>query len=309
MDSAEWISGGKFQLASGSKTIQLWHGAPLKEIELPLHGKRLQKLSLLPRFILQIQKKMIGRYPEYYALITTSNFFTKTAFSSAFKAGYFLECGYPRNDAMLKARGDNERHSSLWINCDHDALQKIDAARRNQLRIILYAPTFRSDLSSPFAEHLSLQSLDNYASIHNFLFIMKLHPLMAGQIQVNNFSHIIHYDPAADIYPALPLMDCLITDYSSIYFDYLLLDKPIIFFPYDLQHYVTDERTLLFDYTEMTPGKLCNTQEELQAALLEPDTEYWEGRRKEVRDKVFDHNDDQAGTRLFRFLTSNEHGS
>ncbi|MEA2114026.1 MAG: CDP-glycerol glycerophosphotransferase family protein, partial [Thermodesulfobacteriota bacterium] len=71
------------------------------------------------------------------------------------------------------------------------------------------------------------------------------------------------------------------------------------------QQYVADERALLFDYRKMAPGKICYVQEELHAALSEPDTPYWTERRKEVRDMVFDHCDDQAGTRLLDYLQSN----
>jgi CDP-glycerol glycerophosphotransferase len=266
MDSAEWISGGKFQLTAGSKLIQLWHGAPLKEIELPLHQRRLQGLSFLPCLVLQIQKKIIGRYPDYYALASTSRFFTQKAFSSAFRARHFVTSGYPRNDAILKAQKDFRRNSPLWINCDLQALQMIDNARSNNLKTILYAPTFRSNLSSPFSENiLSLQALNNFAENHKILLVMKLHPLMAKQFYTENLSHIVHYAPECDIYPALSLIDCLVTDYSSIYFDYLFLDRPIIFFPYDFDHYVADERKLLFDYIDMAPGQLCKTQVELQA--------------------------------------------
>ena len=81
MDSAEWISGGKYQLAASGKLVQIWHGAPLKEIELPLHQRRLARLDFLSRLFLQFQKKITGRYPDHFAVVSTSKFFTKRAFS------------------------------------------------------------------------------------------------------------------------------------------------------------------------------------------------------------------------------------
>ncbi len=305
MDSAEWIHGGKFQLSRASKTIQLWHGAPLKEIELPLFRRRLEKLPVALRFLLKIQKKIIGRYPQYYALLSTSDYFTRKAFSTSFKAKHFLDFGYPRNDSIFKARKDSKQHSSLWINCDQQAMERVKEARTDRQTIILYAPTFRSDLSPPFAENiLSLQTLNTFSKNNNFLFIMKLHPLMANQIHGEDFSHICHYNPKSDIYPALPLMDCLVTDYSSIYFDYLLLDRPILFFAYDLQHYRQDERNLLFEYQKMAPGTICNNQQELFNALLELTEDPWQTERKKVRNRVFDYVDDKAGARILEFLES-----
>ncbi len=303
MDSAEWISGGKFQLSKKSKLIQLWHGIPLKEIELPLHRRRLRTLAFLTRQMLQIQKKVIGRYPEYDLLLSTSEYITRSAFSSAFKARHFAGLGYPRNDAIFKGEKDTDKNSAIWINCDHETIKIIESARSEGKRIILYAPTFRSDLNSPFSEHiLSLPSLNSFAGKHNFLFIMKLHPLMANQFHGKNFSNIIHYGAQCDVYPALFLFDGMITDYSSIVFDYLLLDRPVYFFPYDMDHYIADERNLLFPYEEMMPGPVFKNQAELQAALIGQDTESWARQRKMVREKIFDHLDDHAGQRLYDFL-------
>ncbi|MBM9614399.1 CDP-glycerol glycerophosphotransferase family protein [Desulfobulbus rhabdoformis] len=303
MDSAEWISGGKFQLSSHSKLIQLWHGIPLKEIELPLHRRRLKQLGFFPRWILRIQKRIIGRYPKYHLLLSTSKYITQTAFSSAFRAKYFAELGYPRNDVLFQGQKNMRKSSPIWINCDLETIGIIETARSDGNKIFLYAPTFRSDLSSPFSENiLSLQSLNDFASKNNMLFVMKLHPLMVQQFKDKNTTNIIHYAPDCDIYPALSLFDGLITDFSSIYFDYLLLDRPVYFFPYDMDHYIADERKLLFAYEEMTPGPIVMNQAALQASLVEPDTKDWALQRKVVREKVFEHCDDQASQRIYDFI-------
>ena len=303
MDSAEWISGGKYQLSSQSKFVQLWHGIPLKEIELPLHRRRLNQLAFIPRWVLRVQKKIVGRYPEYELLLSTSKYITQTAFLSAFRAKHFVELGYPRNDAIYLGQRDIRKSSPIWINCDLATIRLIESSRSAGKKIVLYAPTFRADLSSPFSEDiLSLQSLNDFANKHDILFVMKLHPLMAQQYQVENVSNIIHYAPECDIYPVLSLFDGMITDYSSIYFDYLLLDRPVYFFPYDMDHYIADERKLLFTYEEMTPGPIVKNQAALQVALLEPGTEGRALERKVVREKVFDHCDDQASQRLYDFL-------
>ncbi len=136
MDSAEWISGGKYQLAASGKLVQIWHGAPLKEIELPLHQRRLARLDFLSRLFLQFQKKITGRYPDHFAVVSTSKFFTKRAFSSAFRASHYVEAGYSRNDAIFEGQGDLPRTSPLWINCDLKVLTFIDKARSEQLKVI-----------------------------------------------------------------------------------------------------------------------------------------------------------------------------
>ena len=98
----------------------------------------------------------------------------------------------------------------------------------------------------------------------------------------------------ADPYVFLKMADVLITDYSSIYFDYLLLDRPIIFFDYDLKEYLNDSRELYFDYDEFTPGEKVSNYHELKKAIFKSvnsDKEYTTGYsefRKKIRAKVFE---------------------
>ena len=92
---------------------------------------------------------------------------------------------------------------------------------------------------------------------------------MKGRYSIDNFNLLLDYDPQLDIYPLLKHTDMMITDYSSIYFDYLLLDKPIIFYPYDFEQYTKDDRNLLFDYESMTPGPHCQDQTSLEKTILQ----------------------------------------
>ena len=71
----------------------------------------------------------------------------------------------------------------------------------------------------------------------------------------------------ADVYTFLSEVDILITDYSSIYFDYLLWERPIIFFPYDLEYYRDEDRGLIFEYDEYTPGPKIFNAKELENVL------------------------------------------
>lgn len=105
-----------------------------------------------------------------------------------------------------------------------------------------------------------------------------------------------------DIYPALNLFDALITDYSSIYFDFLLLDRPIIFFPYDMENYICNDRSLLFDYKTMAPGPLCTNQNQVEHELLQVTNDQYKKHRKQVTDLVFSHKDDNSSERLWDIL-------
>ena len=95
----------------------------------------------------------------------------------------------------------------------------------------------------------------------------------------------------ADPYVFLKMADVLITDYSSIYFDYLLLDRPIIFFAYDLEEYLSDSREMYFDYDEFTPGEKVNDYQELKSGIVK--VIYYSDQYKEarnlMRNYVFDY--------------------
>jgi CDP-glycerol glycerophosphotransferase len=105
-------------------------------------------------------------------------------------------------------------------------------------------------------------------------------------------------DPA----PLLKKADLLVTDYSSIYFDFLLLDRPIIFFPYDLERYFSRDRQFLFSYDELTPGAKVITETALYEKIVEelehPNDEA-RAARLDLRDKSFQFIDAQASTRLW----------
>jgi CDP-glycerol glycerophosphotransferase (TagB/SpsB family) len=126
---------------------------------------------------------------------------------------------------------------------------------------------------------------------------------------VDSLDSIIDVSAESDIYPLLREVDILITDYSSIYFDYLLLDRPVIFYPYDLLSYVADDRNLLFDYEAMTPGPKAFDFESLLSTLsgiLQDEKDEWKADRRRVLDLAFDDHDCFSTQRILDVLTGSE---
>ncbi|MFZ5722410.1 MAG: CDP-glycerol glycerophosphotransferase family protein [Pseudomonadota bacterium] len=302
-DSADAIDHGRIGLMAGARRVQLWHGAPLKEIELPLHQRRLATLPALLQPALRFQKFVLGRYAAWDVLVSTSRHFTEYAFRTCLPARQIVETGYPRNDVLAGA--DGYPAALLRVNVDENAEARLSAHRARGGRVVLYAPTFRADHGSPFADgHLDLAELSRFASAHDVLFAMKLHPVMSGRCVVDTWPGVVEIDAASDVYPLLSEVDVLVTDYSSIFFDFLLLDRPIVFYPYDLDRYTTDERRLLFPYEAMTPGPKARDFPGLLAALaavLSGDGE-WPAQRARVRALAFEHHDGQASRRLAQAL-------
>jgi len=107
-----------------------------------------------------------------------------------------------------------------------------------------------------------------------------------------------------DLYQVLPYTDVLITDYSSIYFDYLLLDKPIIFTPSDIEDYSRNRGLLLEPYDYWTPGPKCYDQDTLQYEISKSinDCEYYQRERLELKNIFHKYQDGKSTKRVTQFI-------
>ena len=140
-------------------------------------------------------------------------------------------------------------------------------------------PTWR-DTGIDFFESggFDLNILNDNLVIKNEVFFVKLHSYTNSNVieRFSGFSNIkIINANVTDVYPFLLHSDCLITDYSSIYFDYLLLEKPIILFPFDITDYESKSRELVFAYDEIMIGDRVNTFSELLFAIKDKSYEIY----------------------------------
>lgn len=116
------------------------------------------------------------------------------------------------------------------------------------------------------------------------------------------YSNILFIKPFEDIYPLLPVSDYLITDYSSIYFDYLLLNKEIIFYPFDYTEYVNEDRKLYFDYDEITPGEKVYTFEKLLDTLSILNNLDFSKEREQIKNKFWRFQDGDSSSRIYEYF-------
>lgn len=302
-DMADWVEYGAYPLTQGAKRIQLWHGAPLKYIELHLYQKRLDALPSWLGGVLRIQKAVICRYPVYDVVAVTSQGFITDVFQHCFKAKHFTASGYPRNDILFGWPKEGSVANQLaWVNVDQLAMGRVDEEKSKGQTICLYVPTFRHDMANPFDTVIDLAKLSEFAVGQKMLIVIKLHPCMHGQCEFSKYPNLLEYAPMGDVYPLMALCDLLITDYSSIFFDFLLLDRPILFFAYDLENYLSNDRNIYFDYDEMTPGAKCQNYNELElqieAIIRNGGKDAYSEMRKSVREYTYDYSDNQAHKRL-----------
>ena len=123
---------------------------------------------------------------------------------------------------------------------------------------------------------VNYQQLDYFLKENNYLLVVKYHQNEMNKLQLDteNMDNILDLsnellkNKGLDLYEVLPYTDLLITDYSSVYFDYLLLDKPMLFAPTDLEKYLGDRGFLLEPYEEWTPGEKIYNQSQLESSII-----------------------------------------
>ena len=297
VDNWTWITNLKYYLLYKAKKIQLWHGVPLKKIELDTNIE-LRKSNLI---FIKLRNFFGSRYPKYNCVVSTSEFISTKTFSSAFKTNSIINSGYPRNDILFNTARDEE-----LLGTDKNNYYKILKYRETGHNIILYTPTFRDTGGNILTDSdIDLGKLSQFAVNNKIIFIFKFHPNPDESNDLNNMQNIIEYDNSADIYPVFRISDLLITDYSSTYFDYLLLNKPIIFFSFDLEKYLEQDREMYFDYNEYSPGTKVSNQSELQKEILKifnNKIDHYKNHRKQILDKAFLYKDGDSSKRLWHYI-------
>lgn len=174
--------------------------------------------------------------------------------------------------------------------------------------LIAYMPTFRKGGTEAHVfSPKNIKSLSDFCERCNIVLLVKLHPQSEIRKQLRGFSsgaiYLVHWE--IDPYPLLSLSDALITDYSSLLFDYLLVNRPILFFAHDLKSYQMESRSIYYNYQEFVPGPISRTMQELirdlRITIVEHDDKF--GRRREIcREWFFDRSDGNSSKRLWEQL-------
>lgn len=192
-----------------------------------------------------------------------------------------LRSGYPRNDALIAERTRAETEGRLPRPPLAGALGLDD-----HKKTVLYAPTFRGGPGKQRRAQLLLdvrEFAERFGDTHTLL--VRAHYLESARLPVCPPGTVVDVSRHHDVSELLALTDVLITDYSSIMFDFALLDRPVVLYAPDLEAYAA-ERGSYFDLREEAPGPVTATQEELFATLAElkkSDIRYAERRRAFVR--------------------------
>ena len=280
-------------LQRGSIQLDFWHGTPLKKIRYDVVEKTVEKHN----FYLDLMNK---RSKEY--IFSTSNYLSEKILMHAFDVSRdeMLDFCYPRMDVMSLTGDENIRFCQKY---SPELLPYIEIAKQYE-KVFLYMPTYRDDDPDYFEKaKIDLDNMNTQLERINGVFFLKLHPL-TKYTSLKEYKNIIQIGNDVDIYPFLVYTNFLVTDYSSIFFDYLPLDKEIIFIPYDYDNYVS-HRELYFDYDEITPGRKFSSFSEFISNLERIGELDYSAERETVRNLMIDDYHFDACKKTFDFIKEN----
>lgn len=233
----------------GNIFLQTWHGTPLKKLVFDQEDVS----SATPRYKAQVYKQ--SRAWDY---LIAANYFSGEVFKRCFIFNKtMLETGYPRND-ILHAPNKEEIAAKIKKKLGIPADKKT----------ILYAPTWRDDEfygkgQYKFALQMDLRKMREELG-SEYVILLRTHYFIADSLDVTGVEDFAYnlskYDDISELYL---ISDILITDYSSVFFDYANLKRPMLFFTYDLEKYRDVLRGFYIDIEEELPGPLLFTTEEI----------------------------------------------
>ena len=253
-----YLSDINYWTSKGARSLNLWHGIPMKAIEFDITSGPLARLYASPSWS-PLRLAFLDRFHTPDFLLSTSPYITRQCFTSAFRipTDRCLEFGYPRTDHFRQQDSTDARRM----------LPFTDSVRE----VVGYFPTWRDDgFDFLTGSGFSFDRLNDALVEGNRHLMFKAHPNFSNIApKESTWSNIIILDSTADLYQILPACDVLITDYSSICYDYLLLDRPIIYFVPDHDRYIR-HRNVYFSFEEMAVGPVVMECDELYAMLRTP---------------------------------------
>lgn len=268
------------------KVIQLWHGTgTIKKFGQDFNKGRLK----------QLEKNANSQITHLIINTESMESLYKGAFGIESSKIYAL--GLPKSDELLKRIIIRKKTKE---NIDKKELYRKYNIDKNK-KLILYAPTFRDE--KDFIE-LHLQEI--MEDLHqDYCLGLRLHPFVAQNYIAKELPEgVIQLSFEKDLNTLMMASDILVTDYSSILFDYCLLDKPIVLFPYDYEEFIDDGRNFYVDYKTYVPGDIGYTGKEIGRLISAYDFDM--DRIRRFKEEHYKYLDGKAVERITKLMESIE---
>jgi len=254
--SRVWVSNSRLPSwlfkRKGTIYLQTWHGTPLKKLALDMDDVQMADTTT------ERYKRDFAREASKWDLLISPNAYSSRIFRRAFDfSGELLEIGYPRNDLFYETKRHPEIRERVYSRYNIDRTKKI----------ILYAPTWRDNEyvakgSYSFKLPFSLEQFEKQFG-SEYTLLIRMHYLVADQVDTAGYPSVRNASDYPDISELYIAADAMVTDYSSVMFDYAHLKRPMIFYTYDLEHYRDQLRGFYFDFEQEAPGPLVLQQARL----------------------------------------------
>ena len=258
----------------GQRYIQAWHGAGnFKKSCYDITNER--------------DKGPLPHTLEWDYYIATDEENKKAMISSVDLRVPALVLGNPDSDLMTNATDDYKK----------EVIKKLGLEKEKRKKI-LYAPTFRDNEVDNDTLDIHIEKL---GELKDYVVLLRFHPIVSGKLEgkklPDNFINVGSYPNIEDLFL---ITDILITDYSSIIFPYMILEKKIIFYPYDMEFFTKLRGGFYLDYYNDLPGPIVNTEEELVDCVKNIDkiSKKYEKKVKWFNDKYNKLNDGNASKRV-----------
>jgi len=270
-----------------TKRVQTWHGIPLKKIGYDDHIYSSTRLKVKIRMLLLLYTT------DKLDLVLAASEDEKKHLVTAFgvKDHVVVVTGYPRNDKLTTVISSKTE-------------------TKPNLKKIIYMPTFRGSIGSEFkllsGMEFDFPKINQILHASNAELHIKLHPVQKFStldIELISQHDRIHtvFD-VGDVYLSLGSYDLLITDFSGVFFDYLITGKPIILAPLDMKNYIIQDRELYYDYNDICPDPPCYTWSEVFERISEVLNPGYERspRYIELQDRFHRYLDDESSFRAVK---------
>lgn len=275
--------------------LQCWHGTPLKRLGCDLlhFDNKLNTVEgMKKRYRIEAEKFSYFISPSKYA---SEKFTSAWNLKEIGKENIMLEEGYPRNDFLY-----NYKDKDI-----EDVKKKIlgEQYEKNK-KIILYAPTYRANqhetgVGYVYKEEVDFESLREKIG-EEYIILFRPHYFIANVFDFEKYKGFV-YDVSKvdDINELYIISDMLITDYSSVFFDYANLKRPMIFYMYDLEYYRDKSNGFYIDVEEELPGKIVKTDDELINEIIRLSKEFkYDEKYKRFNEKYNYLDDGNASKRV-----------
>lgn len=283
----------QFDLRPETRLIQLWHGVGMfKKVGFSTLDSEGFGRSAKSREVYNDYRN----YTDVTVAAEEQIWTFEDAFHISRDTGIFKPIGISRTDVFFDEEYRQERRRRL-----DEAFPECKGKK-----IILYAPTFRGRVAQATApDELDIKKMaeklsDDYVLLIRHHEVSKVFPKIPEEVE-GSFAFDMNRNNIMSTDGLLSIADILITDYSSLGFEFAVMEKPMVFFAYDLEEYL-DTRGMYYDYSEITPGPVCKTTEEVADYIADIDNRFDRNAVREFREKYVGACDGHATERTIALI-------